>query len=62
MPPDEACLGVLLSSGKIYLPYLHEWSHPNSDLLGLVSSDWSLIGKLCSDWSILGPDLCSHLQ
>jgi len=23
-------------SGKIYLPYLHEWSHPNSDLLGLV--------------------------
>lgn len=23
-------------SGKIYLPYLHEWAHPNSDLLGLV--------------------------
>jgi len=23
-------------SGKIYLPYLHEWSHPNSDLLGLI--------------------------
>jgi len=23
-------------SGKIYLPYLHEWSHPKSDLLGLV--------------------------
>ena len=21
-------------SGKIYLPYLHEWSHPKSDLLG----------------------------
>ena len=24
------------ASGKIYLPYLHEWSHPNSDLLGLI--------------------------
>jgi len=24
------------AAGKIYLPYLHEWSHPNSDLLGLV--------------------------
>jgi len=24
------------SAGKIYLPYLHEWNHPNSDLLGLV--------------------------
>lgn len=24
------------ASGKIYLPYLHEWSHPNSDLVGLV--------------------------
>jgi len=24
------------ASGKIYLPYLHEWAHPNSDLLGLV--------------------------
>jgi len=23
-------------SGKIYLPYLHDWSHPNSELLGLV--------------------------
>jgi len=23
-------------NGKIYLPYLHEWAHPNSDLLGLV--------------------------
>jgi len=23
-------------SGKIYLPYLHEWAHPNSDLLGLI--------------------------
>lgn len=23
-------------SGKIYLPYLHEWSHPSSDLLGLI--------------------------
>jgi len=24
------------AAGKIYLPYLHEWAHPNSDLLGLV--------------------------
>lgn len=24
------------ASGKIYLPYLHEWSYPNSDLVGLV--------------------------
>ena len=24
------------TSGKIYLPYLHEWSYPNSDLVGLV--------------------------
>jgi len=24
------------ASGKIYLPYLHEWTHPNYDLLGLV--------------------------
>jgi len=23
-------------SGKIYLPYLHEWSHPKSELLGLI--------------------------
>eukprot|EP00092_Neocalanus_flemingeri_P098631 GFUD01125777.1.p1 GENE.GFUD01125777.1~~GFUD01125777.1.p1 ORF type:complete len:401 (-),score=116.62 GFUD01125777.1:163-1365(-) len=23
-------------SGKIYLPYLHEWANPNSDLLGLI--------------------------
>jgi len=23
-------------SGQIYLPYLHEWSHPKSDLLGLI--------------------------
>jgi len=23
-------------TGKIYLPYLHEWKHPNSDLLGLI--------------------------
>jgi hypothetical protein len=23
-------------SGKIYLPYLHEWSYPNSDLVGLI--------------------------
>ena len=23
-------------SGKIYLPYLHEWSYPKSDLLGLI--------------------------
>jgi len=24
------------AAGKIYLPYLHEWSHPQSDLVGLV--------------------------
>eukprot|EP00088_Acartia_fossae_P063544 TRINITY_DN7757_c0_g1_i11.p1 TRINITY_DN7757_c0_g1~~TRINITY_DN7757_c0_g1_i11.p1 ORF type:complete len:446 (-),score=126.15 TRINITY_DN7757_c0_g1_i11:170-1507(-) len=24
------------SSGKIYLPYLHEWNYPSSDLLGLI--------------------------
>ena len=24
------------ANGKIYLPYLHEWKHPESDLLGLV--------------------------
>jgi len=24
------------TSGKIYLPYLHEWSYPNSDLIGLI--------------------------
>lgn len=24
------------ASGKIYLPYLHEWSYPTSDLVGLV--------------------------
>ncbi|XP_035885020.1 tumor susceptibility gene 101 protein isoform X2 [Phyllostomus discolor] len=23
-------------TGKIYLPYLHEWKHPQSDLLGLI--------------------------
>ncbi len=23
-------------TGKIYLPYLHEWNHSNSDLLGLI--------------------------
>lgn len=23
-------------SGKIYLPYLHDWSYPNSDLVGLI--------------------------
>jgi len=23
-------------SGKIYLPYLHEWNYPSSDLLGLI--------------------------
>ena len=23
-------------SGKIYLPYLHEWNHSNSDILGLI--------------------------
>jgi hypothetical protein len=30
------------ASGKIYLPYLHEWSYPNSDLVGLIQvSMWS---------------------
>jgi len=24
------------AAGKIYLPYLHEWSHPASDLVGLI--------------------------
>merc|ERR1719471_882450 len=24
------------AAGKIYLPYLHEWAHPQSDLVGLV--------------------------
>merc|ERR550517_1496570 len=24
------------AAGKIYLPYLHEWAHPASDLIGLV--------------------------
>ncbi|KAM5138426.1 tumor susceptibility gene 101 protein [Mantella aurantiaca] len=24
------------ANGKIYLPYLHEWKHPPSDLLGLI--------------------------
>ncbi|XP_023324452.1 tumor susceptibility gene 101 protein [Eurytemora carolleeae] len=24
------------TSGKIYLPYLHEWAYPNSDLIGLI--------------------------
>lgn len=24
------------ANGKIYLPYLHEWKHPQSDLLGLI--------------------------
>ncbi|XP_078583869.1 uncharacterized protein LOC144866383 [Branchiostoma floridae x Branchiostoma japonicum] len=24
------------SSGRIYLPYLHEWSHPKYDLIGLI--------------------------
>ena len=24
------------TSGKIYLPNLHDWTHPNYDLLGLV--------------------------
>ncbi|XP_019636297.1 PREDICTED: uncharacterized protein LOC109478932 [Branchiostoma belcheri] len=23
-------------NGRIYLPYLHEWKHPNSDLIGLI--------------------------
>ena len=23
-------------SGKIYLPYLHEWNHSTSDILGLI--------------------------
>ncbi len=27
-------------SGKIYLPYLHEWSYPNSDLVGLIQVCW----------------------
>ena len=22
------------AAGKIYLPYLHEWAHPSSDLVG----------------------------
>ena len=22
--------------GRVYLPYLHEWKHPQSDLLGLI--------------------------
>jgi ESCRT-I complex subunit TSG101 len=26
------------ASGKIYLPYLHEWSYPNSDLVGLIQA------------------------
>ncbi|XP_019621055.1 PREDICTED: tumor susceptibility gene 101 protein-like [Branchiostoma belcheri] len=24
------------SSGRVYLPYLHEWKHPKSDLIGLI--------------------------
>ncbi|XP_016402901.1 tumor susceptibility gene 101 protein-like, partial [Sinocyclocheilus rhinocerous] len=24
------------ANGKIYLPYLHEWKHPQSDLYGLI--------------------------
>lgn len=24
------------ANGKVYLPYLHEWKHPQSDLLGLI--------------------------
>lgn len=24
------------SNGRVYLPYLHEWKHPQSDLLGLI--------------------------
>ncbi|KAM9149268.1 tumor susceptibility gene 101 protein isoform 1-T1 [Pangshura tecta] len=24
------------ANGKIYLPYLHEWKHPQSDLIGLI--------------------------
>uniref|UniRef100_A0A8B9HQZ0 Tumor susceptibility 101b n=1 Tax=Astyanax mexicanus TaxID=7994 RepID=A0A8B9HQZ0_ASTMX len=24
------------ANGKIYLPYLHEWKHPQSDLFGLI--------------------------
>lgn len=24
------------ASGRVYLPYLHEWKHPNSDLIGLI--------------------------
>ena len=27
------------ASGKIYLPYLHEWSYPSSDLVGLIQVD-----------------------
>ena len=33
-------------TGKIYLPYLHEWNHSSSDLLGLIQICIITFGEL----------------
>ncbi|XP_007885599.1 tumor susceptibility 101a [Callorhinchus milii] len=32
-------------SGKLYLPYLHEWNHPHSDLYGLIEVMTVMFGE-----------------
>lgn len=33
------------ANGRVYLPYLHEWKHPNSDLIGLIQVMTIIFGE-----------------
>ena len=34
------------TNGKIYLPYLHDWKYPNSDLIGMIQVRILIRGKI----------------
>ena len=48
------------TSGKIYLPYLHEWAYPNSDLIGLIQVIWTpgVEHSQGPPWRTQGPGVC----
>ena len=40
------------AAGKIYLPYLHEWAHPASDLVGSKNLNLDILHQISfSGWS-----------
>lgn len=49
-------------NGKVYLPYLHEWKHPTSDLMGLIQIMCIVFGETPPVYSKASPPQAGQQQ